>query len=468
MKKVLSLLLSLAMIVALGTVGLAADYDKLADDLAAIGMFKGTGEGYELDREPTRAEVAVMLVRMLGAEEAAAEGYADETFAHPFEDVAEWAAPYVAYLYTNKLANGISETEFGSADLCSCQMYCTFMLRALGYSDAEDGDFLYTDAVAFAVEKGIANAAFTAKFTRDSLVAVSYQTLLATVKDGEDTLLSKLVADGAIDAEAAAVITSKVDLLKEFLAINAAYENAKAMDCSIVMDVTMVADGIEITMSGVKMDMKMNMTDTTIEAAITTSMKDPLTGEDMVVEQWMKDGFMYTKSGDEAYKVPMDYAEMLESLEQSLSVTGDIPVNNSAIYLYNDITKTETDEGTLYTLSFAPKFFESLLDTVLGSEALPVTAEVNVAKIEYATLVKDGVVKSITFDIDMSVDMGELGAMGMQMVAVMDINAMGETVEIVFPDFTDFEELPAVVEEDAAEATDETEADEAADETETA
>ena len=136
-----------------GAVCRASDFDGIAQELKDVGLFQGTDTGFELDRAPTRAESAVMLVRLLGAEETAkAELEAGET-AHPFTDVPEWAKAHVAWLYTNKLTNGISETEFGSDSLCNAQMYCTFVLRALGYSDGEGGQFAYGEAVSFAAEK---------------------------------------------------------------------------------------------------------------------------------------------------------------------------------------------------------------------------------------------------------------------------------------------------------------------------
>ena len=42
----------------------AASYDNCADRLSDLGLFQGTGDGYELDRAPTRAEAATMLVRL--------------------------------------------------------------------------------------------------------------------------------------------------------------------------------------------------------------------------------------------------------------------------------------------------------------------------------------------------------------------------------------------------------------------
>ena len=50
---------------------LAADFTASAEHLSELGLFRGSEQGYELDRAPTRGEAAAMLVRLLGAEDEA-------------------------------------------------------------------------------------------------------------------------------------------------------------------------------------------------------------------------------------------------------------------------------------------------------------------------------------------------------------------------------------------------------------
>ena len=50
---------------------LAADFTASAEHLSELGLFRGSEQGYELDRAPTRGEAAAMLVRLLGAEDVA-------------------------------------------------------------------------------------------------------------------------------------------------------------------------------------------------------------------------------------------------------------------------------------------------------------------------------------------------------------------------------------------------------------
>ena len=150
----------------------ASDFDAAAEDLSAIGMFRGTGTGFELDRAPTRAEAAIMLVRLYGAEEEAAADYAAGKMNHPFKDVPSFAAPHVAWLYEKGLTKGMSADTFGATDGCSAQNYTTFLLRALGYQDGED--FAYADALTFAQEKGFYTPfLFGGDFLRDDLAGVT-------------------------------------------------------------------------------------------------------------------------------------------------------------------------------------------------------------------------------------------------------------------------------------------------------
>ena len=119
----------------------AANYTNCADSLHEMGLFQGTQNGYDLDRTPTRAEAAVMLVRLLGKE---AE-VKTLTYTAPFTDLKGWEKPYVQYLYSNGLANGTSRTTFNPTGKCTAQMYAVFLLRALGYSDT--ADFSYANAI---------------------------------------------------------------------------------------------------------------------------------------------------------------------------------------------------------------------------------------------------------------------------------------------------------------------------------
>ncbi len=171
-----------------------------AEKLKALGLFQGVGTNpdgstnFDLARKPSRTEALVMLIRLLGKDNEATSG----SWTHPFTDVPKWADNYVGYAYENKLTNGISATEFG-AGTASYKMYLTFVLRALGYSDKGGLDFTWDmpDDLAFSV--GImAPGMHHDNFLRADVVLVSEAALNAMLKDGSNTLLDKLIEDGAV------------------------------------------------------------------------------------------------------------------------------------------------------------------------------------------------------------------------------------------------------------------------------
>ena len=172
----------------------AANYTNCADSLHEMGLFQGTQNGYDLDRTPTRAEAAVMLVRLLGKE---AE-VKTLTYTAPFTDLKGWEKPYVQYLYSNGLANGTNRTTFHPTGKCTAQMYAVFLLRALGYSDT--ADFSYANAIETAREQGIYDTGIinTQNFLRDDAAAASYTALSVSPKNSEGTLLDQLVSENAI------------------------------------------------------------------------------------------------------------------------------------------------------------------------------------------------------------------------------------------------------------------------------
>lgn len=205
MKKILALVVTLLLSPAFSMPAFAADatgsadnYNYYADTLNELGLFHGAGNGFELESEVTRAQAAAMLVRLLGAEENAQSG----NYAHPFADVPDWASPSVAYMYANNLTKGVSDTRFDPDGLCDLRMYSAFLLRALGYEDGND--FGYDAAAGKAAELGIVKAnASASEFLRGDMVAMSYFALSTKTKGAATTLLDKLVAGNAVNAEIA-------------------------------------------------------------------------------------------------------------------------------------------------------------------------------------------------------------------------------------------------------------------------
>ena len=151
MKRLVAMTLSIilflmAMPVSVGAVRDLYFEEQLAGKLKNLGLFQGVSEtDFALDRAPTRVEALVMLIRLLGDDQKAKNSGAT----HPFTDVPQWADAYVGYAYQNGLTNGVSQTTFGTGT-ASAQMYLTFVLRALGYSDTNGEDFSWSNPYSLA------------------------------------------------------------------------------------------------------------------------------------------------------------------------------------------------------------------------------------------------------------------------------------------------------------------------------
>ena len=178
-------------------------YTDEAYALKKLGLVRGAADGMELYRGNTRAESITMLIRLLGEEGSAlaAEHY------HPFTDVDAWAKRYVGYAYRMGYTKGVSNTRYGGSEMTTSIQYMTFILRSLGYSE-EAGDFKYASAVDDAVRLGVipqstASELYSNEFRRDHVMHISYLAMSARVKGSNQTLLARLVANGAVSADAA-------------------------------------------------------------------------------------------------------------------------------------------------------------------------------------------------------------------------------------------------------------------------
>ena len=203
LRRILCLLLALVLCAGILPAAASATYGpvdtlSMACSLKAMGLFKGVSDtDFALDRAPTRAEALVMLLRLMGVAQEAAQ----YTGSHPFTDTADcaWADPYIAYAWDKGITKGYG-TTFGGSDNADGRMYFTFVLRALGYSDA-DGDFSYSNPYTLARSIGIfPEGTYADNFMRGDVVLVSYAALTAKCKGSERTLAESLMAVGALSA----------------------------------------------------------------------------------------------------------------------------------------------------------------------------------------------------------------------------------------------------------------------------
>ena len=420
----------------------AASYDNCADRLSDLGLFQGPGNGYQLDRAPTRAEAATMLVRLLGAEAEAEE----LDYSAPFTDLDDWQKPYVQYLYDNGLTTGATATTFEPEDTCSAQMYTTFLLRALGYSDAAGGDFTYTGAVDFGKSIGLVDYANCneTNFLRDHVAAMSLTALNTAVGDDADTkLLEKLVEDGAVAASAADEMLAFFDNYDAYVAATAAMNEETKMDISVDVSANVTVADQQVMSLSMPMDMKMDMDlenmdqsrismtgkmDMQIDEALVEAGAETSVSQD--VAYYYTDGVYYMNLGDQKVKMDMSFEDAMAQ------VSGlDQMQNSEPICLIDSIDVS----GSTMTVTYSGAGMSGLVNDVLGEmgmDADTAGVDVQIGDVTSSVTISNGTIRSM--DIDMQITMTVDGvAMTMDMAMDCTVNATGDRVTVDIPDELD-------------------------------
>lgn len=142
LKKVLSLVLVVAMIASMLIVGAAAaektNYDEAVAVVTGLGIIEGDENGYNFTGNLTREQAAKIIAYMLLGKDTAE---ALKTSAAPFADVAatRWSAGYIAYLKGQGIISGVSDTEFDPTAKVTGVALAKMLLTAIGYGKA--GEF---------------------------------------------------------------------------------------------------------------------------------------------------------------------------------------------------------------------------------------------------------------------------------------------------------------------------------------
>ena len=383
-----------------------------------------------------------MLVRLLGAEAEAEE----LDYSAPFTDLDDWQKPYVQYLYDNGLTTGATATTFEPEDTCSAQMYTTFLLRALGYSDAAGGDFTYTGAVDFGKSIGLVDYANCneTNFLRDHVAAMSLTALNTAVKDDADTkLLEKLVEDGAVAASAADEMLAFFDNYDAYVAATAAMNEETKMDISADVSANVTVADQQVMSLSMPMDMKMDMDlenmdqsrismtgkmDMQIDEALVEAGAETSVSQD--VAYYYTDGVYYMNLGDQKVKMDMSFEDAMAQ------VSGlDQMQNSEPICLIDSIDVS----GSTMTVTYSGAGMSGLVNDVLGEMGMDTDTagvDVQIGDVTSSVTISNGTIRSM--DIDMQITMTVDGvAMTMDMTMDCTVNATGDRVTVDIPDDLD-------------------------------
>ena len=433
----------IALVAAAAAVGLmatagAANFDQCADQLKDLGLFQGTEQGYELDRAPTRAEAATMLVRLLGK-----EGEAKTLdYTAPFTDLADWEKPYVQYLYDNGLTTGATATTFEPEEGCSAQMYTTFLLRALGYSDAEAGDFTYAQAVSFGESIGLVDYANCNQdtFLRDHVAAMSLTALDTPVKGDESTvLLEKLVADGAVDANQASDLLTFFDRYASYTDASSKMNNATKMDMTANIAADVAMDGTKIMDLAMPLNIKvdadlenMDQSQIAMTGTVTVNMSESMVeqGAPATINQdiayYYTDGVYYMNMGGQKFKMDM-------SVEDVMAQLGDLTGMQSSEPLC--LIESIDESGNDMTVTYSSSGMNALVNSVLANMGMDISSmdvQIKFENVSSKVTIANGDIKNMDLSMQMSMTV-EGQSITMNMTMDYTVNGLGDSVQITLP-----------------------------------
>ena len=206
-KKILAMFIAVCVLATFTIPAFAADnfiYKSEAQVLNNLGIYNGisaTSFNPDLGTILDRQTGVVLLLRLFGLEtKALSITSEDETLAlRSYTDanlIGLWARKQVAYAIKNGLLQGMTSTTIGPNSNLNGKMYCTLILRQLGYTP------VYNDAPAKLADAGGITVVQAFKFMnkiliKDDFVGISYGTLRAFYVNGT-TVIQKLVDLGVV------------------------------------------------------------------------------------------------------------------------------------------------------------------------------------------------------------------------------------------------------------------------------
>lgn len=193
LKKTLCLVLCLAMMVGLCAIGANAieykdypDKDKIEHEeavmlLTALGVLQGDAQGYRPGDGLTRAEGAKIVVALQNIQPTGTSTFTDMAGA-------EWAQPYVGYLQSQKITEGVGGGKFDPQGKLLFAEFAAMLLRALGYDKDREQmtGIAYEVGVARLVNAldlahGVAKVDYKAPISRDDAAQLAFNLLTKNV-----------------------------------------------------------------------------------------------------------------------------------------------------------------------------------------------------------------------------------------------------------------------------------------------
>ena len=291
---------------------------------------------------------------------------------------------------------------------------------------------------------------FSGDFLRDDLAALTYQALGTDLKDGSAYLLESLIESGAVEKDAAASMTKKIEAYRALTAASAGMSNS-AFDADLKLDMNLAMTyGGEKTDFSVALDgnMKTILDAKNLQMAYDFDMT--LLGSSMNLKAWMKDNYLYqstTVDGETtSVKYPVATEEQLSLLESYAALQSSTSV--SGLALVDSITTSTSGANTIYTMTLNAKSMNSAIVgafNIMGSDLGMDPSALTFGDITAVYTVSSGTLKDVKMDFtaSMQVDVGDGTKVDANCDYTVDmvIKATGDSVKITYPDFSKFEEI---------------------------
>lgn len=233
MKRTLSLVLALVMVLGtFTTVFAATEAEKTAAEfLADEGILLGADGDLMLDKNLERRDAVILLSRLLGVEDEAAEFLTTED-SPSWEDARTDAyyVPFFAWAEENGYFEGDDEGNFNPRNAITAQEYALVLLRALDYD--VKGNEAWKAALETAEKAGLLKDVEVEnkdEVVRGQMAAMTFNALGAKMNDSEETLAEKLGIKMP-EAPKAKELTAEVNDTENLMEVVVELSNAELAD----------------------------------------------------------------------------------------------------------------------------------------------------------------------------------------------------------------------------------------------
>ena len=154
------------------------DEDLIPKGLNQLGILKGTGDGFSLERDVTRAEAVAFILRICPFDAAPTPTNFSDIDGH-------WAKVDIEKAVALKLVHGVTETEFAPDRTVTGKEFAKMLMCMMGYTDTTtENAYEACDKAQLITDNYIKEIISDKPMTRSDVLRVMYSALTTLCKDG--------------------------------------------------------------------------------------------------------------------------------------------------------------------------------------------------------------------------------------------------------------------------------------------